>query len=323
MNHEWPGSVGLSVVILHYNRPWCLEIATSLLELQLEREGIPYQMILADDGSDRNLWPLFDSLPFSATVIQPHRLCDRERASVYDTLRRAYQEIRFSCVLFLQDDFWLVPQGFLDREKCHLAGLEIAPDFDTPAASLTAAVRLLEENPDARMVELARSFSNPRYRCLPESECVYEGIRFRAKEHARHPHFYSCDWPHVMRATDERAVPLPIGQAIWPGERLLVARRRDAFGEGNWVYDPEHCFFAHANVFTWRGVYKHGLADRALRWEGAADADDLPFGQENDVETNARLLRAYLREDLTGAVDLYRRLGPLGYLAHLCRRLES
>lgn len=323
MNHDRPASAGLSVVILHYNRPWCLEVAASLLERQLERERLPHQIILADDGSDRGLWPLFDRLPFSDVTIQPHRYCDGERSSVYDTLQMAYDRIRHPCVLFLQDDFWLVPQGFLDRDKCHLDGLTIAPDFETPASPFAAAVGLLEDHPEARMVELARSFSNPRYRCLPESERVHAGIRFRAKAHAQHPRFYSCDWPHVMRASDERAVPLPIGRAIWPGERLLEAGRREAFGEGNWVYDPERCFFAHVNVFSWRGVYKDGAADLALHWEGAAGGADLPFGPENDVETNARLLRAYQSGRFTGALDLYGRLGPLGYLEHLCRGMAQ
>ena len=318
MNAEVPAA-GLSVVILHYNRPWCLEISASLVHRQLAREGLPFQIILADDGSDRRVWPLFDRLPFDDCVIQSRRSSSEEGASVYDTLSQAYDRIRHAYVLYLQDDFWFVPQGFRDHDKSHLAALRVAPDFDVPWRPFTGAVQLLEERPHAHLVELARSFANPRYRCTPESERAYGGIRFRAKEQAMHPHFYSCDWPHVTRTREERTIRFPTGRAIWSGEQVLDQCRRDAFGDGDWTYDPEHCFFAHINVFTWRGVLKDGLSDRALRWEGGAKADDLPFAQQTDLETNRRLLHAYVRGQTAGACDLYQRVGPLGYLERLAR----
>lgn len=319
-----PRSVdGLSILILHYNRPWCLEIASSLLHRQLEREGLRHQMILADDGSDRSVWPLFDKLPFDDVVIQQARGAGAHPATVYDTLQRAYSLIRCPYVLFLQDDFWLVPQGFVDVDKSHLAGLQPAPDFDRSVALFTGTVELLAQRADSRMVELARSFSNPRYHCESATECAFAGLRFRAKQQARHPRFYSCDWPHVMRADDMRAVPLPVGEEIWHGERVLVERRRAAFGEGNWIYNPALSFFAHVNVFTWRALYKDGVADRALRWEGASIDSDLPFGRANDTETNAMLLQAYVAGRLTGATEMYARLGPFGYLSHLWSRVTS
>lgn len=317
-----PEPRALSVVIQHYNRPWCLEIAVSLLARELAREGLEHQIILADDGSDPCLRSLFDRLPLTDVVIQPQHHCDEENASVYHTLQMAYDRVRFPFVLFLQEDFWLVPQGFIDRDKCHLAGLQTVPDFATPARSFSAAMRLLNEHPEAHMVELARSFANERYHCRPESECVHDGIRFQAKVHARHPHFYSCDWPHVMRAGDDRAVPMPTGRTVWEGERVLVACRRDIFGPGDWVYNPERCFFAHVNVFTWRAVFKHGLADRALRWEGAESSADLPFGQTSDVESNARLMQAYRAGQLDGVMDHFDGLGPLGYLEFLHRMIS-
>jgi glycosyltransferase involved in cell wall biosynthesis len=303
-------------VILHYNRPWCLEIAVASLRRALARTRLAHEFVLADDGSDDELWPLFDRLPLDQIFVQPTRIYDGERSSIYDTISAAYQLARYPYVLFLEDDFWFIPQGFRDQGKNHVDGLLSRPDFDASCDPLTGAVQLLEETAEAHFVELARSFRNPRYHCIPKTERSACGVSFQAKSQALTLRFYTCAWPHIMRTDEARSVPLPLGVACWSGERQLAAARRRVFGPGDWVYNPQQCFFAHVNIFTWREVYGRAGADSHMQWTDVGDDRALPFQFESIPAFNQILLERYKKGLIANDLDAYFDTSPMAYVYH-------
>jgi len=305
---------GLSVVILHYNRPWCLEITVASLRRALARRGMPHEIILADDGSDSDLWPLFDRLPLDQVFVQSSRVYDGERSSVYHTISAAYQLARYPYLLFLEDDFWFIPQGFADRGKNHIDGLTLRPDFNAGHAPLVGAVQLLEQVPGAHFVELARSFGNPRYHCVRHTERQMGGVAFRAKSQALNRRFYTCAWPHVMRTAEARSIPMPLGVACWSGESQLAASRRRVFGPGDWVYNPAQCFFAHVNIFTWREVCGRAGSANHTRWTDVKDDTALPFQMQPIRGFNKALLDRYKRGLIGNNLEAYFATSPMAYV---------
>ena len=316
---HWPNGPhleGITVLVQHYNRPWLVEVAVLSLKRQLAHENVTHEIILADDGSDQEVLKHLDALPLDVIVTNDRRVARRDESSVYQTLAKALERARYPYVLFVQDDFWLIPQGFTDHGKCHIEGLRTKPEFGSPLQPLSGAAMLLDQKAEAHFVELARSFRNPRYDCLSNSDCQFRGVSFRAKRQASHARFYTCDWPHVQRTAEMRRTPLPLGMAIWPGETHLESTRREIFGSGDWVYNSSHCFFIHVNVFTWRVIYKHGLDDAGCRW---ADVDReqgsvLPFESRITSETNGQLLEAYLGGRIRNDFDAYCEMAPDVYL---------
>jgi hypothetical protein len=275
---------------------------------------MPHEIVLADDGSDAELWPLFDRLPLDQVFVQPCRVYDGERSSVYNTIAAAYGLARYPYLLFLEDDFWFVPQGFHDRGKNHVEGLLARPDFGVNCDPLTGAVELLERVPEAHFVELARSFGNPRYRCRPQTERRAQGVAFRAKSQALNPRFYTCAWPHVMRADEARLVPMPLGAACWSGEAVLAAARQRVFGPGDWVYNPERCFFAHVNIFTWREVYNRAGADSHMQWTDVDEDTRLPFEFQSIRGFNEILLDRFKEGLIYNDLDAYFAASPMAYV---------
>lgn len=311
---------GLSVVILHYNRPWCLEIATSSLKKALEHWTLPHEIILADDGSDSELWPFLDRLPLDEVYIQPNRIYDGKQSSVYFTIKEAYKLARYPFVLFLEDDFWLIPQGFQDRGKSHLEGLLSRPEFHVNSNPLAGAVDLLTQIPEAHFIELARSFTNPRYHCLPQSERIFGGIAFRAKSQAHHPRFYTCAWPHIQRTEEFLSTPLPLGRTCWDGELELAQTRLKVFNSRDWVYNPEKCFFVHVNIFTWRDVYNRAGAKSHMRWSDVEDGNKIPFTFEPVKGFNMLLLQGFKKGIVRNDLDAYHTMSPVEYVYRMFYR---
>lgn len=307
-------SLGLSVVIPHFNRPLCLELALDTLRPALSSLPFPSEVIVADDGSEPEVLRFVEKLPVDLVMSGVRRVAaGHESRTVYDRLWEAYRRARFRYLLHVEDDFWFVPGGFVDQGKCHLAGLLAVPGRRQPDAQpFSGAVELLEQNQTAHMVELARSFANARYPSLVETERVYGGVPFRAKALTAGTRWYACAWPHLMRTTEALAVPFPLGSELWIGERQLCERRCRHFGPAAWVYDPGRCYFVHANVFSWRAT--HGRrTDSAFLWADVADPARLPFAFEAVTDLADRLLCAFkrgLRNDLAE----FRSTAPMAYV---------
>lgn len=306
--------MGISVVFLHYNRPWSLEIAMMGLRKKLQMERIPFEIILADDGSHHELREFLTGLPFDQLYFQQEHEEDSTNHSIYHTLTEAYQLARYPFLLFLEDDFWVVPQGFRDREKNHLEGLLAVPDYSGKKAPFRGAVELLNARPEVGFVEMGRGFQNPRYDDIPGSEVNYAGVKFRAKSNPDTPRFYSCAWPHMMRAEDARSIPMPLGSSCWSGERVMVSRRQRYFGDGNWVYNPELSYFIHINIFTWREVYNRKGADSHMRWADVPPEADLPYTLRSIPGYNNQLLQAFNEKRLENNFQRYQATYPLEYI---------
>lgn len=319
-------SNGLSVVILHYNRPWCLELALAALRPALTRSALPYEFIIADDGSDERLHPFLKGLGADQLYIQPNRVNDGSGSTVFYTLQAAYQMASLPYLLYLEDDFWYLPQGFQDQQKDHSAGLLAIPDRTTELNPLFGAVSLLGGEPTAHFVELARSYNNPRYPSIPATERIVGGVQFRAKQRLSDQRWYTCAWPHVMRTAEARSLPMPVGKAVWSGEIEMCRARDRAFGPGTWVYDPERCFFAHVNIFSWREIFKPSTEPppELMPWSGVPDSQALPYHFKHMPGFNRLLLAAFLEGRLRSDLEAFYRSSLMDYTYwHIYRRVAS
>ena len=307
---------GLSIVILHWNRPWSLEIAVESLNRMRGRCVFPIEIILADDGSDAALHPFFDKLPLDQIYLHPQHIYEKDRASVYHTLQAAYENSRFDHLMYVEDDFWFIPQGFRDHGKSHLEGLLASPAIKDDSNPIQGGVDLLLSTPEARFVELARGYLNPRYPSDPITEQIHSGIHFRSKLHPADSTWYSCAWPHIQRTSEALRILLPQGKTLWQGERELSRARQQAYGQGNWVFDAGKCYFVHMNIFTWREVLKQeDQADinGSLRWMELEDGQQLPYDFKAIPGFNLRLLDAFLKGKLQNDLGAYYTSTPFEY----------
>lgn len=310
--HRIPEDTGLTVVFLHHNRPWSLEIAVKTLKRALMEWQIPHQLILADDGSDGRLYRFFDSLECDEILMQSPTNTDKE-ASVYYTLEAAYQKARNPFILHVEDDFWFVPQGFSDREKCHIDGLSSIPVYQDQPNIVKAAMQVLDEVEEAHVIELARSFSNERYITSPHTEGFFCNIPFQAKIQSLNPRFYTCAWPHMMRTDEQRAIQLPAGCDCWDGEMKMGEALKTRFGSGDWVYMPERCYFAHINIFTWREHFNRSVIHQ-MQWTGTESTPDLPFRMERIGHCNEKLLEAFIKGEVKNDMEMFFTIPAMEYV---------
>jgi len=315
---------GLTVVFLHHNRPWSLEIAVKSLKRALQSWKIPHQLIVADDGSDIRLHGFLESLGCDEIIslcagdgsssgcagIRDSGACRRavdshNSATTYPVIQAAYLRAVYPHLLHVEDDFWLLPQGFYDRGKCHLDGLSAIPASAGSCPDiLSAATGVLETVKDAHVVELARSFSNERYKSSKGTEGVFCRVPFRAKSHAGHPRFYTCAWPHMMRTEEMRSIELPLGLDCWDGEMKMGEALNERFGAGDWVYMPERCYFYHVNIFTWRERFNRSVRYPMI-WTETESLKGLDWQMEPVPQFNEKLLEAFIRGDVKNDMDLF------------------
>jgi hypothetical protein len=315
---------GLSVVFLHHNRPWSIEIAVKALKMALQSWKIPHQLIVADDGSDLRLQGFLESLGCDEIIGLRREDCgnsgscgisdsgfhrdagdSRNAATTYSVIQAAYSRAVYPYLLHVEDDFWILPQGFDDHGKCHLEGLSAIPAGAGSCPDiLSAAAGVLETVKDAHVIELARSFSNRRYESSKGTESSFCRIPFRAKIHAGHPRFYTCAWPHMMRTEEIRSIQLPLGLDCWDGEMKMGEAFNERFGAGDWVYMPERCYFYHVNIFTWRRRFNRSVRYPMI-WTETESMQGLRWQMEPVADFNEKLLEAFINGDLKNDVDLF------------------
>lgn len=318
MNKTTQHPTGLSVIIPHYNRPWCLEIAVAALQRILSKCQFPYEFIVADDGSVAELDEFLDQLPVNHVVRRrPRDIDSGESTTIYQTIREAYQLARYRYLLHAEDDFWFIPQGFCDHGKNHMEGLLTLADFSVENNPVQGAIELLQQRPEIHFVELARGFGNKRYPSIPDSEKVYGGIPFRTKKHRADDIWYICAWPHIGRTTELLSIPMPIQARLWKGELEMMQQRRLVFGNDNWICNPELCYFVPVNIFSWRQMQKgkkHQSGNDKMMWSECQTPSTVPY-EFNEIERfNARLMDAFLEGKIGNKINEYFALSPMAYV---------
>jgi glycosyltransferase involved in cell wall biosynthesis len=309
---------GLSVIIPHYNRPWCLEIAIATLQRALSKCDFQFEIIVADDGSTEKLDKFLKNLPVDQIYrAEPRDIDHGESTSIYRTISEAYKLARYTYLLHVEDDFWFVPQGFSDQGKNHISGLLALGDYTTEKNSIKGAIELLQSRQDIHFVELARGYSNTRYRSIPESEHIYEGIPFRTKRHLEGDIWYICAWPHIGRTEEILTISLPLDAPLWKGELEMMQQRRQFFGNGNWVCNPELCYFAHVNIFSWRQMHKSDKsksANKLMTWTDSDDSTELPYKFFEIENFNSVLLKAFVEGKVGNKSENYFTSSPMAYI---------
>jgi hypothetical protein len=307
---------GLSILVMHYNRPWCLEVTLHLLNLARSKSPCPTEIILADDGSDPAVLPHFSKFPCDQVYVQPNHSHNPGSYSIFSTFQAALSLAKYDHLLFVEDDFWLVPQGFHDVGKNHGEGLLSCPDFKHAPQTINGALDLLRADESAHFVELARGFTNSRYPSDHTTNTVYEGVHFQRKLHRPDDAWYICAWPHLARTAEVAATTLPLGESPWHGERTLTNTRRQKYGTGDWVWNPHLCYFVHMNIYTWRENQKNeyqGDAAGNLKWMEADTTDVLPKPFTAVRNFNQKLLKKYLAGSLPNDLDALTHTSILNY----------
>jgi glycosyltransferase involved in cell wall biosynthesis len=309
---------GLSIIIPHYNRPWCLEIAIATLQRALSKCKFPYEFIVADDGSVAELDKFLDQLPVNQVFrTKPRDLESGESTTIYRTIWEAYNLARYPYLLHVEDDFWFVPQGFNDQGKNHIGGLLASTDFTSVKNPFQGAIELLQERSEIHFIELARGFNNKRYPSIPDSEKVYSGIAFRTKRHYADDIWYICAWPHIGRTAEILSIPMPFDAPLWKGEQEMMRQRCLFFGDGDWVCNPELSYFAHINIFSWRQMqkpYKHRPDGDEVIWTECQNSAFLPYKFVEIENFNSLLLNAFIEGKIGNKLNNYFISSPMEYI---------
>lgn len=307
---------GLSVVFITHNRPWALEIAVVSLKRALLMAGVTHEIIIADDGSDPRIWQQLADLPVDAIFHQPNWVYSDGISTIFDTMLAGYRMARYPYLLFTEDDFWFMPQGFVDVHKNHAAGLLSIPDYSTEYNPLRGGMQVLSTLPGAHNVELARSSSNPRYPVNPTSAVRFGNVRFAAKTRQPDTRWYTCNWPHLERTAEALDVPMPLGKPVWTDEICITQERENMFGPGEYTYVPERCFFTHVNIFSFRQMFHRRSEPPPVefQWLHVEDSASLPYRFKFIPDFNQRLLQAFLDGKIRNDFDDYYSTSPMEYV---------
>lgn len=143
------GGDGLSIIVLHKERPELLErlwLGFTMLSELFQREGIELELLLGDTGStNQNTLDLLDRPPSGVTII-------REFAYQFSRCNNdLFERARFATVLFMNNDVFIdqSPEGVL----------EVYREFvNDPELAVAGAVMLFEDGTVQHAgVELLRS----------------------------------------------------------------------------------------------------------------------------------------------------------------------
>jgi len=197
----------VTYIILHYNRPYFLDLLIQSIRKYFHPDP---RIVVLDDGSDPEVlealrWMQIDELVSSDIGHRPDSCCHM--------IRKAQEVLRFDSseyVVWSEDDFLLlsnpvnVPpeqakgEDLLDSDLCPKINCKPKEKFWEEGWIFWDRCReILDTDPKTLLVQVSRPIKpNVKY-CSGE-----EDLDFRTLDHKRMPKYYYTNWPYMCRKED-------------------------------------------------------------------------------------------------------------------------
>ena len=237
----------LSYIILHYNRPYFLDLHIKLIRMCLP----DIHIIIADDGSYPSVVKTIENMDIDCLYVNP----DKTKYQASDTIMSARKLIKYDFCGFTEDDFFFCPNLINIDAKGFPEDSDIMPQiFFQKEMSSTVfhdAVGLLNVFSNIKHVQLARdAVYNKRTKLLKEP-MVIGNTNWFLVDHKYCPRYYYCNWPYIMRTKDMIKVPLGRNDNIVKIESQQEKRFNNVFGKTvNWAA----CLKSPTYMHVGRGV---------------------------------------------------------------------
>lgn len=249
----------LSYIILHYNRPYFLD-----LHIKLIRTYLPdIHIIVADDGSYPDVVKSIERMDIDCLHTNP----DKSKYRASDTIMCARKLIKYDFCGFSEDDFLFCPGSININAKGFPDDSDVMPLLFFPKKTSVSlfkdAVQLLKTFPEVKHIQLARdSVYNKRTKLLKTPISVGNTDWFFV-DHKHCPVYYYCNWPYIMRTSDIINIPLTPHHDIVQIEKQQERQFNNVFGKTkNWAVCPKPPMYMHVG----RGVsIRAGVKKKNIR----------------------------------------------------------
>lgn len=235
----------ISYLILHYNRPYLLDINIKLLR---KFSKVPLQIIVADDGSSPEVVRAIKNLPIDGIYSNTSHFRVKGRGSCSYTIRESLRLCKRDYFVFAEDDFLFNPKiGECIYGKGDTSGGGIFPgmhfDKEITTDFFGEAVKALSQS-GIKQVQLCRNIKQEQ---LGDS-FVTGDFSWRYVDFSRTKAYYTSNWPNLVRMEDQCLDTVPAGLDIAGVEdrncKLMISRH----GKSNWACCPASPVFQHVGL---------------------------------------------------------------------------
>lgn len=233
----------ISHVVLHYNRPWLLETHVNLV-----RRFFPSvnQIIVADDGSDKDVLKYIKGLNVDNVYTNPDHLCEWENGSCSDTIRSSFALAKNKFISFSEDDFLPWPCGINDN-SFYETGLFPDAKLNDCSDIMREACDLLFERA-CSIVQMGRDSSG--WKGVPVNEKTFKtkSLMWYQMSHAKKKKFYYCNWPWIARKDLVQKINIPKRTSMWVLEPKIAKEFDAHLGNKDWSFCPDVRRFVHVGL---------------------------------------------------------------------------
>lgn len=232
--------MNLSYMILHFNRPYLLEINIKLL-----RKYAPdMQIVVADDGSHPDVIKKISKLPIDNLYVQTANNNTWSKGTCSTTIKKARKLCSKDYFMFSEDDFLFCghPLEQYDATEETLMPPVIFPSVNEPI--FEKSIALLNKFPNIKNVQLSKD----NRRVPTHNNFVFEGTDWEYVDHATKTSCYYSNWPSMLRKQEYFNIGIAGGSAIWSFEGIFSKSVTSAFGAGDWAVAPPKRYYVHVGM---------------------------------------------------------------------------
>ena len=215
----------ISYNILHYNRPYLLELNIKILRSLLP--GI--QIVVSDDGSDLPVIERIKKFDVDDFVTTEHRVCTNHDGSCSNAIEKGIKRCTQPFYIFCEDDFWYVGKNNTTDIKRIPEGLlahKIALRDSTQFFGISEAINSLSDM-DIILVKLIGS-----------SVCVRQPVSVK--------HRVTNNWPYIMRTEERKKFTLEENQSIKSVQDDFFTKIKMFCGRH--IYNTTTCSYSHVGA---------------------------------------------------------------------------
>jgi hypothetical protein len=232
----------ISYLILHYNRPYLLDINIKIL-----RRYYPnLHIVVTDDGSHYDVVKKMKEMLVNDIFIQKSNKNTWKEGTCSNTIKSGLQLCKHEYMIFSEDDFFFVPYGV---ENYDALKNQIVPNIKYPKEKtidiFLEAQNLLSKCTSVKNVALAKDKKRFRSSSLIDIEGK---IKWEYRDHSAKKICYYSNWPSMTKTDNFRRVKIEKGQSIWTFEGKFSEEFNKVYGKGDWIAMPENRFYVHVGM---------------------------------------------------------------------------
>ncbi len=285
----------ISYLILHFNRPFLLEANIALVRKYAPKNT---QIIIADDGSDKDVIEKIKKMPIDDLYVQKESNKNEIKSGTCsNTISSARKLVKNDFLVFSEDDFFL--SGSPITSWKHLKNEEIMPrvKFNNCDYNIfEKSINLLKNNNSIKNVQIARD----PLRVPVSKSFIFDEITWHYVNHEEKKGCYYCNWPNIMRTEDSFKCKYPKDTAIWSLEGAVASKYDAIFGKSNWAVVPQNRYYWHVGTAFSKRL--NSFSKSKKRQVSAANVQEKAFKNTEikDLESfNKMILNAWKKNYFT------------------------